>query len=438
MRIASILKSLIILLVCYGCSSSNQSVTDQGNEKPILISNPKALDSILNHFVDNGSYPFLYARIEDKDGKVLYEHDKVNKTIHPEKSVSGQSWIRIWSMSKIVTISVALDLIEEGLLDLNDPVTKYIPEFKDLKIAVTADGQPLSVADWSEDTDACPYALVEPDSTMTTLHLINHQAGFYYATTGIACIDKPLAEVNLPASKDTDEFIEKIAKLPIILQPGATEYYGTNTTILGMVAERATGKTLKQLVEERITGPLGIEGLQYGLPEGVQLFSAVSGQDSILRYAKQGELDIFGPEVVDYDPDHKLYLGGEGMLATADGYADFLRMLLAHGTLNGERYLDEASVKDMYAPHTNLNNAWGHNGYNLWVTGDSIRLSGQGDAGLWQGGGYEGTTFWVDPKREFVAVIMTQMYWVPKRGYSRDAKFRGELYNQIFESEASQ
>ncbi len=435
MKLLHIGNVLALAAILYSCSQVEKPNEKEARATPSLITNPQALDSILNHFVDNGSYPFLYARIEGKDGRVLYEHGKVNSQVHSDRSVSGDSWIRIWSMSKIVTISIALDLIEEGVLSFDDPVTQYIPEFKDLKIAVTADGQPLGVADRSEDTDVCPYNLVEHDSIMTIRHLINHQAGFYYATTGIDCIDQPLAEVNLPASKDTDEFIEKIAKLPIILQPGAAEYYGTNTTILGMVAERASGKTLKQLVEERITDPLGIEGLQYGLPEGVQLFPAVSGEDSILRYANQGELDIFGPDVIDYDPDHKLYLGGEGMLATADGYSDFLRMLMAHGELNGSRYLEEASVKDMYAPHTNLDNPWGHNGYNLWVTGDSIRLSGQGDVGLWQGGGYEGTTFWIDPKREFVAVIMTQMYWIPERGYGRDAKFRGELYRQIFEQE---
>lgn len=428
------LANFVLLLVIYSCSSDPYARIEREEE---LISNSQALDSILNHYVDNGSYPFLYARIEDKNGQVLYEHGKVNQTVHPNRTVSGQSWIRIWSMSKIVTISIALDLIEEGVLRFDDPVTKYIPEFEDLTIAVTPEGKPLGVADKSKEQDLCPYELVEPDSVMTVLHLINHQAGFYYATTGIDCIDKPLAEVNLPASKDTHEFIGKVASLPIILQPGAAEYYGINTTILGMVAERATGKTLKQLVSERITGPLSIEGLQYGLPAGEQLFPAVSGEDSILRHATEGELDIFGPDVVDYDPDHTLYLGGEGMLATANGYADFLRMMLAHGTLNGVRYLEEASVRDMYAPHTNLTSDWGHNGYNLWVTGDSTRLSGQGDDGLWQGGGYEGTSFWVDPKREFVAVVMTQMYWIPERGYGRDAAFRGELYRQIFENEAS-
>ena len=125
------------------------------------------------------------------------------------------------------------------------------------------------------------------------------------------------------------------------------------------------------------------------------------------------------------------------MLATADGYADFVRMLLKRGTLNGHRFLETATVEDIYAPHTQLDNPYGHNGYNLWVSGDSMRIMGSGDAGLWIGGGYEGTHFWADPKRDFVGVIMSQMNFNSEEGYKRDDKFRGALYQQLFEQENS-
>ncbi len=133
----------------------------------------------------------------------------------------------------------------------------------------------------------------------------------------------------------------------------------------------------------------------------------------------------------DYDPGHKLYLGGEGMLATADGYLDFLRMLLKGGELNGVRFLEESTVADIHAPHTQFENPYGYNGYNLWISGDSMRINGQGDAGLWIGGGYEGTHFWVDPKRELVGVIMSQANFVPAPGYGRDDSFRGALYRSM-------
>ena len=413
-------------------SACNLKVTTK--EDP-FISSPETLDKLLDSYIDDGYYPFVYARLEDMSGKVLYEHGKVNQELVPNTSIDGNTWFRIWSMSKIITISVALDLIEEGILNLNDPVVKYIPEFENLKVAITEEGQQLAELDWDKREPACPYRLTPLDSVMTVLHLINHEAGFYYATTGMPCLDSLVASKNLPKAKNTDEFLQKIAELPLVQQPGTKDFYGTNTTILGMVAERATDKSLKQLVQERVASPMKIEGLQYGLEKPEILLPTFSGKDSILRQANKGELDIFGPDVPDYDLSHPLYLGGEGMVGTADGYADFVRMLVKRGTLNEHRFLNKTTVEDIYAPHTQLDNPYGHNGYNLWVSGDSMRINGTGDAGLWMGGGYESTHFWADPKREFVGVIMSQANFVQAPGYEMNDKFRGALYKQIFEKE---
>ena len=402
----------------------------------IEVPDPDALDAVLDRFVDEGHYPFLYARLEDRDGNAVYEHSVVNRNLLPDAEIDGQTWIRIWSMSKIVTISVVLDLVEDGVLRLDDPVASYIPEFSDMQVAVTPDGASLAEVGPQQAESACPFNLVSANTAMTLRHLINHEAGFYYATTGIPCIDSPLAENNVAIAENSADFVSRLADLPLVQHPGTTYYYGTNTTILGIVAERATDKSLKELVEERLTGPLGIAGLQYGLPPRASLLPRISGQGGTLRAAYPGELDIFGPDVPGYDPEHQLHLGGEGMLATADGYADFLRMLLNHGTLNGTRFLETSTVENIYAPHTQLDNPEGHNGFNLWVTGAPTREREQGEEGLWVGGGYEGTHFWVDPKREFVGIIMSQIFWINEGGYGRDEAFRGELYRQFWAAES--
>ena len=418
-------------IILIGCKLGTNSTNS------LVIPQPGILDSVIDHYIDNEYYPFIYVRLEDKEGNVLYEHDAVNRRLLPDYQVDENSWIRIWSMSKIVTISLALDLVEDGIISLNDPVTQYIPEFKNLKVAVSDDGESLATIPWGEErNNACPFKVVPSDSVMTVLHLINHQSGFYYATSGYSCLDSIVAEQNLPMAKNTDDFLLRLSKLPLIQHPGTTDFYGINTTVLGMVAERATGKSLQSLIKERITDPLGIKGLQYGLEDPAVLPPKFSGKDSLIRLALPGELDIFGPDVPDYALAHQLYLGGEGMVATADGYADFIRMLLNHGMLNGVRFLEEATVKDIYAPHTQLDNAYGYNGYNLWVSGDSMRIKGEGDQGLWIGGGYESTHFWVDPKREFVGIIMSQMSFARPEGYQRDNAFKGELYKQFFEMES--
>ena len=426
-------KTIFLFYLCFigiiGCKETNTETKSY-----IEITNKQHIDSITKTFVDREIYPFIYTRLEDSNGVVAYENLEKNQRLLANENIDGDSWIRIWSMSKIVTICLALDLMEDGIISLNDSVTKYIPEFSDLKVAVTQDSLEITSTNWYEDDSLrekpCPIKYVENDSVMTIVHLLNHKAGFYYSTTNLGCLDSAIAEKNVARAENSQDLINKLALLPLCQHPGSYYFYGMNTTVLGLVCERATGKTLAELVKERITDPMKIEGLAYDLPEGAIMLPRFSGKDSILRIAKVGELDIFGHDVPDYRPEHQLYLGGEGMIATANGYSDFLRMLLNKGTLNGYRFLEESTIKDLSSPHTQKDNSYGHNGYNLWVSSKLYFEKGIGDEGLWIGGGYEGTHFWIDTKRGFVGTIMTQMFgpYDEKYAYSRDNRIRGAIY----------
>jgi CubicO group peptidase (beta-lactamase class C family) len=119
------------------------------------------------------------------------------------------------------------------------------------------------------------------------------------------------------------------------------------------------------------------------------------------------------------------------MLATTDGYADFLRMLLSRGELNGHRFLEESTIEEITSPHTQLDNDYGYNGYNLWVNNGKLADGSQGVGGLWIGGGYEGTYFWIDPEREFVGLIMSQIFWVPESGRGSNEVIREAIYAQL-------
>lgn len=411
------------------------------NKKESLIYDSNSLDSLVSKYVDNGSQALLLVRLEDRNGNTIYQNSDKDYDLVPDHHINENTWFRIWSMSKIVTISLTMDLVEDGLLKLEDPVSKYIPELSGLKVALSNNNEALTNYgqtlgnDNSEFQDPCPLKLVESNSEMTVLQLINHQAGFYYSTTGIECLDNALDSKNLAASKNSNELIQKLSELPLIDHPGNKDFYGLNTTVLGLVNERASGESLDNLVKNRITGPMKINGLQYNKNSDTKLLPVFSGVDSVIRLANDGELDIMGSYVPGYSIENKLFMGGEGMIGTADGYADFLRMLLNHGELNGHRFLNESSVKEMYAPHTQLENEYGYNGYNLWVTSDLYKDKGFGDGDLWSGGGYEGTHFWIDPKRDFVGLIMTQMFETPKAGHGRDNEIRGEVYRQIFKNE---
>ena len=418
---------ILFLLILASCQPPAE-------KRGLEITNKKAIDSTVNLFVDGEHYPFLYTRLEDQDGEVLYEHTSKNNRLLADQKIDGDTWIRIWSMSKIVTICIALDLMEDGLLNLDDPVTQYIPEFSQLQVALTADSNSLIGTNWyAEDSSRgapCPLLYVPNDSVMTIRHLLDHKAGFYYSTTNIPCLDSMLAKENLCAAENSQDLINRLSKLPLIQHSGTDYFYGTNTTVLGLVAERAAGKSLAQLLKERVTDPMQINGMRYDLPAGETMLPRFSGKDSLIREAQLGELDIFGQDVPDYEPIHELYLGGEGMICTTNGYCDFLRMLLSNGELNGYRMLNPETIADLTSPHTQLDNPYGHNGYNLWVSSDSMRLKGQGDQNLWIGGGYEGTHFWIDTSRNLVGTIMTQMFWVYDGafGYTKEGRIRGEIY----------
>ena len=229
-----------IFAILEGCNEKKLSPVSY-----LEINNKSQIDSITQTFIDREIYPFIYSRVEDSNGTVVYENLAKNERLLANENIDGDSWIRIWSMSKIVTICLALDLMEDGLFSLNDSVTKFIPEFNNLKVACDKDSIQLVNSRWYEDStmkSPCPLAYLDNDSAMTVLHLLNHQAGFYYSTTNIDCLDSVIANENLAAAENSQDLINKLAKLPLFQHSGSSYYYGTNTTVLGLVCERATGK----------------------------------------------------------------------------------------------------------------------------------------------------------------------------------------------------
>tara|TARA_B110000037_G_scaffold214500_1_gene270472 strand:- start:5244 stop:6542 length:1299 start_codon:yes stop_codon:yes gene_type:complete len=409
---------IIISILFHSCSN------------PKFVFDDSALNDIVDKYIQNDSHPFIHMRLESQNGEAIYDYTSVNQSFLSDQKIDGQTLMRIWSMSKIVTISLFMDLIEDKLVSLDEYVIKYIPEFSNLYVATDTSSVSLTLLDSMKQI--CPFELKMNKARMTIRHLINHEAGFYYATTENECINEKMAKVNLPGAINSDGLIKSFAKLPLIQEPGDTHFYGTNTTVLGLVAERVTGQSLNKLIISRMTSPLNISGLKYNLSPNETLLPRFSGKNDSLRFAETGDLDIFGLDVPSNAPNNKIFLGGEGMIASSDGYCDFLRMLMNYGKLNGIQFLNEETVKEITSPQTQLNNDWGFNGYNLWVTSDTLKKLGTGDSNLWQGGGYEGTEFWIDSKRDFVGVKMSQLQPTPKSGHKFYDEFRGEVYKQIF------
>ena len=140
-------KLFSIFIVCFvviiSCSEQKTAPISY-----LEISNKSQIDSITQTFIDREAYPFIYTRLEDSNGTVIYENSFKNERLLADNNIDGDSWIRIWSMSKIVTICIALDLMEDSIISINDSVTKYIPEFNNLKVAVTKDSNDIPSINW--------------------------------------------------------------------------------------------------------------------------------------------------------------------------------------------------------------------------------------------------------------------------------------------------
>jgi len=417
----SLVVPLLMLFGCGASSSFDKAVTSLLEEEVVALEH----------------YPFMTAYVETAEGEVLISSAVANPQFYGDaKGPGADDWMRIWSMSKLVTIVLTLDLAEDGVIALNDEVSDYLPEVATLKVARPRSGGTLPEAsaqsyDLNADGDvteeACDLVFEDPSRPMTIRDLMIHTAGFYYATTNLPCLDEPQAKLELPLASSSGEWIAGISQLPLIQSPGEGYYYGLNTTVLGFALERATGKSLQALLEERIVTPYNIEGLSFLLPESASLPPRVSGIDGELRLANPMELDIFGGHQPPYGSDTTLFLGGEGLVATAPGFARFLRVVFFSEQSGVEPLLESSSIEAMTSPQSNIDSGWGAMGYALWLSNGRRPDDTYGRADLWTGGGYEGTRYWIDPTRGRVGVLMTQVFMPPASGVSIDDKLRDLL-----------
>ena len=417
--------SLVLpLLTLFGCGAPK---SDETTVKSLLEEEVIALKH----------YPFMTAYAETAEGEVLVSSAVANPDFYGNTEGPGvDDWMRIWSMSKLVTIVLALDLAEDGVFSLEDEAANYLPELAALKVARPLSGGTMSEAsaqsyelNATEDRgqSACDFSLESPSRAMTIRDLMIHTAGFYYATTNLPCLDEAQAALELPLAKSSDEWMQGISRLPLIQSPDEGYYYGLNTTVLGFVMERATGKSLQTLLEERVLEPYDIEGLTFLLPESAVLPPRVSGIDGELRLATPMELDIFGGHQPPYGSDTTLFLGGEGLVATAPGFAKFLRVVFFSDANGVEPLLENASITAMTSPQSNADSGWGAMGYALWLSNGRRPDDTYGRADIWTGGGYEGTRYWIDPTKGRVGVIMTQVFMPPASGVSVEDKLRDLL-----------
>ena len=349
-----------------------------------------------------------YVALVARRGKVVYFNAHGVQNPKTGKPMSRDAIFRIYSMTKPVTSVAALILVEEGKMKLSDPVSKYLPELADLKVAVNADTA-KSPADIKTRPAKNPIRVVD---------LLMHTSGFTYAffkpLPGGGALEQMYMDGGV---NDLDisnaELVKRISKLPLKFEPGTTWWYSRSTDVLGRLIEVVSGMTLGEFFESRITGPLAMNDTAFRV-----------APNKVSRFVEPFDADKQGLILQYTDPTRpvKFEAGGQGLTSTVTDYARFLHMLLNGGELDGRRVLGRKTVELMTSDH--IGQAYDHGPF--YLPGQShgfgllgaVRTDGpraptllnsmDGSVGEYYWAGYAGTYFWIDPEEELVGIYMMQ------------------------------
>jgi CubicO group peptidase (beta-lactamase class C family) len=366
-----------------------------------------------------------------RDGKVVDVHASGFQDIESRTPMRPDTIFRIASMSKPITSVAIMMLYEEGKLLLNDPVSAFIPSFKQQQVIGGAAGQ---------EGASRP---VPARRGITIRDLLSHRSGLTYGflndgPVGDAYRKNGVAD-GLTATDDTlEQAIDKLAAQPLMSQPGAAWNYSLSTDVLGRVVEVASRQPLDVFLRERIFRPLLMVDTSFEVPDAKwSRLATVYSPDAAGGSRPMKDPERFGNTVMSpvayYKPGKRYFSGGAGLASTARDYARFAQMLLNGGSLDGVRLLSPKSVELMTASHTadipvgGLLGAGSQFGLGFRVVTDIGATQTLGSNGMYGWSGIYGTTFWVDPKERLVAILMVQRY----PGSTAAAVFQPLVYQAI-------
>ncbi len=334
-------------------------------------------------------------------GEVLQANEIGYRDVEAKLPMQRDTIFRIASMTKPVTVAAALSLAEEGKLALNDPVTRWLPEMADMRVMVDPTGS-------LDDT-------VPADRAITIDDLMTHRSGLAYSFSVSGPISRAYAQVSL--RQNQDDWLAEIAALPLVHQPGHRLTYSQSTEVLGIILSRIEGKSLHDVLTERIFRPLGMSDTGFYVSPDKRARTA-----TMYRLGEHGlRHDAMGPIPV---KEPAFCQGGASLVSTADDYLRFARMLLGGGSVDGVRVLPEDSVRlmrtdqltDEQRRHPFLGMPfWIGRGFGLNLSvvtepSKSAQLFGPGGRGTFSWPGAYGTWWQADPENDLILIYLVQNF----------------------------
>lgn len=344
------------------------------------------------------------------------------------KLVERDTIFRIYSMTKPITSVALMSLYEKGLFQLDDPVSEYIPSFKDLKIY--------------EEGILGSYKTNYPDREMTIRDLLSHQSGLTYGFMERTNVDAAYRELGIEkeSQENLEEFVDVLSTIPLEFSPGTAWNYSVSTDVCGYLIEVISGKPLDSFLEEEIFQPLGMLDTGFYVP-------SIKTQRLSSNYEYRE-----GKEPILIDDAHSgsyinpptLLSGGGGLVSTLDDYMAFCKMILGRGSLEGHRILSRKTLDLMSSNHlTNGEDLrscaygrWSETsytgvgfglGFSVLLDPAASQISGSKGELAW--GGAASTAFWIDPLEDMAVVFLTQL--IPSSTYNVRRELRSLVYSAL-------
>lgn len=403
----------VITIILVGLVVSASSQTKSSKKSPALFkASPESagmsserlsrIDDMLKEAIEEDQVPGAVALIA-RNGKIVFHNAYGSTDNSSSRKAKVDDIFRIASQTKAITSTAVMMLWEEGHFRLDDPISKWIPEFKDAQV--------LKSFKYADTT----WTGQPSDKEITIRHLITHTSGLGYGVIDgderMKMIYQKAGITDLFTTENItiEESVKKLAKLPLHHNPGEKFTYSEGLDVLGYFIEVVSGMKFDKFLRKRIFDPLEMNDTWFYLPK--------SNADRLVAVQKREDDNWVKYPVTFYDTDYPktgakaFFSGGAGLSSTAKDYATFLQMYLNMGELNGIRILSRTTIQAMMA--NQIGDLWGDGGsyYGLaFGVVDEIGQGqgGRGSVGTFDWGGYFNTQYFADPKENIIGVLMKQ------------------------------
>ena len=381
--------SLLFLFVTVG-TTAQQAVVKHKMIDGISKDRLDRYDQFLEHEIKLGKIPGAVSLIM-RNNQVVHKANYGYQSLAEKSDMQEDGIFHIMSMTKPIVTVAFMMLYEEGYFQLTDPVSKYLPQFMDLKVA-------------KDVTKGLEGETEEITSQVTMHQLLSHTAGFSHGLGG-STLDNEIAKaLYLTPQKDIESRVNTLVKLPLIGQPGEQWNYSASPDVLSLLIEKFSGMTTAKFLQDRLFNPLGMKDTGYNIAkENQKRWVPVHNyNDAGVMVNSEQQLPIEGNTV---------FGGTHGLFSTASDYMTFCQMLLNNGAWKGQQYLSPKTLEIMTMNQVgDLYQAPGQGfGLGFGVTTDLAASKSSGSVGQYYWSGAYCTYFFIDPKEDLIAILMTQV-----------------------------